>query len=362
MTTAIFANDAGLTPRPDAWTRRLLGPMSIATEKRMRAAVRHAGLKQDQEQRVRIAAGALAANSIVASASPWDGTRCDLVLLHADDGYGQHVMQIARRRGVEVIALSATRTGREPGVNWIREDSSAAVLARQMAALLLGDRAPESPSEAAGEAAAASASEVPASNASEVALVRLSEDPSLAGKDVEARIAGRTVFLLPSSGRVLSATLSDQFATRDRLGEAGWQFRPARKGDIESNRFEFSGSLEAFLLQGALQQARQLPRFPAQPCSLQDWPDLGTTPDAVDALRVVQALQSRALTPATIASECRLDPAYVSACLWAFAAAGLLHRSPHGAAAAMPVTTPMAKPVLGVFARLAAHFGLGRAG
>lgn len=328
----------------------------------MRATVRHAGLNNDQEQRVRIAAGALAANRIVASASPWDGTRCDLVLVHADDGYGQHVMQIARRRGVEVIALSAMRTGREPGISWVREDSSAAALARHMAPLLLGEGAPESPSEASGEMLAARASEAPPGNASEAALVRLSEDLSLAGKDVEARIAGRTVFLLRSSGRVLSATLSDQFATRDRLGEAGWQFRPARKGAVDSTRFEYSGSLEAFLLTGALQNARQLPRFPAQPCSLQDWPDLGTTPDAIDALRVVQALQSRALTPATIASECRLDLAYVSACLWAFAAAGLLQRSPHGAAAAVPVASPMAKPVLGVFARLAAHFGLGRAG
>lgn len=338
----------------------------------MRAIVRHAGLNQDQEQRVRAAAAALAAHNIDARTSPWDGTRCDLVLVHGDDVYGQHVMGIARRRGVDVLALSVSRTEQEPGVQWIREDISAEAIAQRLLALMLGRSAAETTPNASALVAGAplvtapavekpAVPEAPVAQAADAALLRLADDPALAGRDIEARVAGRTVFLLPSTGRVLTATLSDQFATRDRLCEGGWQFRLVRKGQIDASRFEFSGSLEAYLLQGALHHARQLPPFPTQPCSLSDWPDLGSTPEAINALRVVQSLQSRVRTPGMIANECGLDAAYVSACLWAFAAAGLLQRRAQMPDAAAAPASPPEKPVRGVFARLAAHFGLGRA-
>lgn len=356
MTTVAIDGVAALAGR---WSRRAVGAASAPErENRMRAIVRHAALTADQEQRVRIAASALAANSIVAVASPWDGTRCDLVLVHGDDAYGQRVIEIARRRGVAVLALSAVRNGEDRGVHWLREDTSAALLARQMVTLLQDEAAPPSPPVTAAEASAPGST---APLASDCALLRLADDPAHASQDVEARVGGRTAFLLRSTGRVLTATLSDQFGTRDRLCEAGWQFRPARKVDVDASRFEFAGSLEAYLLQGALHNARLLPAFPEQPCSLQDWPDLGTTPEAVNALRVVQALQMRALTPSMVAQECALEPAYVSACLWALAASGLLQRSAQAIPPAAAQATPAGRP-RGILARLAAHFGLGRTG
>lgn len=325
----------------------------------MRAIVRHAALTPELEQRVRIAASALAASNIVATASPWDGTRCHLVLVHGDDAYGQRVLDIARRRGVEVVALSATRSGQEPGVCWIREDASAAVLARQMLTLLQGPEANGGPQTPPAGVAERPMSEAAVGQVNDCALSRLADDPVLAGQDLEARVGGRSVLLLKSTGRVLTGTLSDQFGTRDRLCEGGWHFRPVRRSDVVSSRFEFAGSLEAYLLQGALHGARQLPTFPEQLATLQDWPDLGTTPDAINALRVAQALQSHAMTPAMVANECGLEPSYVSACLWAFAASGLLQRR---ALSAQPATNPTSAPgkSRGIFARLAAHFGLAR--
>ena len=145
--------------------------------------------------------------------------------MHADDGYGQHVMQIARRRGVEVIALSATRTGREPGISWVREDSSAAVLARQMAPLLLGERAPESPSDAASETLAAGASEAPPGNAGNawtpinhgVSNVDLTDLCVAASGEVF--LAANTV--VGNSGKYIAYRLAGATLTTEASGDGG---------------------------------------------------------------------------------------------------------------------------------------------
>ena len=342
----------------------------------MRALLRYAGLKADQEQRVRLAAGALAANNIRALASPWDGTRCDLVLVNADDSYGQHVMAIARRREVPVLAFSRVRTGTDAGVSWVREDSSAAALAWLALSLLTGTIAeahggrlgsalheihPASPAQPEPETQAPAPSA--ASNV-DLAILRMVSDPLLSGKDVEAHVGGRTAFLLPSTGRVLTATLSDQVGTRERLCDDGWTFRPISRAQAEKARFEVSVSLDAWLLQGALRHEKKLPEFPDRPCRLQDWPDLGSSPEAVHALRIVQALHGGPVRPSVLAQTCNLDPVHVSACLWAFAAAGLMDASSVTDAGSAPPRTvsqsAQTKANPGLFARIAAHFGLGR--
>lgn len=319
-------------------------PPSRQAGGRMRALIRHAGLRPEQEQRLRLAAGALSAHGISAGVEAWDGTRCDLVAVGGEDGYGRHVQTIATRRSVGVLVLG----GKIDGAGRAPDDASAAALVRHLLAIL------QPGAGVNGHAAAPTAAVATAQSAG---LVNLAQDPRLADKDLEAQVAGRSIQLLRSSGRVLSATLSDQMTARDRLCEGGWSFRALPPGQAGDQLREFAGSLDAFLLQGALRSAALLPPFPAQSCSLQDWPDLGASPDAIAALRLVRTLSAQPVSPADLARTHAVDPRYVGACLWAFAASGLLRR--HGEPAAAP---PAAKPASGILARLAAHFGLTRAG
>ena len=65
----------------------------------MRSDIRSVALDPGQKARVAAAARALAAHAIQARLSDWDGTRCDLLVANADDGYGRHVIEIALWRG-----------------------------------------------------------------------------------------------------------------------------------------------------------------------------------------------------------------------------------------------------------------------
>lgn len=336
------------------------GPAWLADPRRpssgarlMRALIRHAGLRPDQEQRLRLAATALAAHGIQASVASWDGTRCQVAVVNADDAYGRKVLDVALRRGALALALSqsAVQAGAHAAA---RDDSSAASLARLLQGILQADgtAGPADPPAIAARRLAANQA-----IASDGGLVHLAREDRLAGLDLEAHLGGRVVHLARSSGRVLSPTLSDLMAARDRLWEPGWTFVPLAQASTAQARFEMSTGLDAFLLQGALKRAAQLPAFPDAPCRLDDWPDLGASPDAVDALRVVRAIFGKPATPSGIARALGLEADYVSACLWAFAAAGLLRNHEGPAAAVKPDA-----PVRGMWARLATHFGLRRPG
>ncbi|WP_257389018.1 hypothetical protein, partial [Tahibacter caeni] len=95
----------------------------------MRLDLRTAALTELEEQRVRIAAQLLAAHGGEARVGAWDGTRCDLVVLNADDGYGRHVLDIARRRGVPAVAFGAPRTDADAQAGIVAAEGSAASLA-----------------------------------------------------------------------------------------------------------------------------------------------------------------------------------------------------------------------------------------
>lgn len=327
----------------------------------MRVLVRYAGLRPEQEQRARIAAGALAANSITAEAGPWDGTRCAMVLVNRDDGYGQHVQKIATRRGVPILVLGREAL-HEPGVIWVPEESSAGALARAMLSLLSTQPAAESAAASTSSSAAPDAVRAvdpsPSHLPIDSALARLLHDPALRDKDLEAHIGGRTLMLRRSAGRVLTASLSDQITVRNRIAESGWAFRVLANASSVPAGFETSASLDAFLLLGALHGADRLPSFPYASASLRDWPDLGTIPESVSALRVAQALQAGCDNLASIAGFTALPEVQVSACLWAFGAAGLLEPQ---AGVPARAAQPVAPSPSGLFARLAAHFGLSRA-
>jgi len=168
--------------------------------------IRHAGLRPEQEQRLRLAAGALAAHGINASVEAWDGTRCDLAVISGDDGYGRRVQDIAARRGLGVLILG----NHAEGTVAAREDASAAVLAKRLLTGLQAADAGFAPAPAATAGVAAPA---------HAGIVSLALDPRLVDKDLEAQVGGRTIRLLRShfvdeaSARIdvqISATLMER--------------------------------------------------------------------------------------------------------------------------------------------------------
>ena len=300
--------------------------------------LRYAGLDPATAQRFRLAANALAAHRVQARATEWDGTRCDVVAADPADEYGRRVLEIARRRGTPAIELGAAARAAEPG-------STVARLTRALYELLRGTPdgdAPASPQPAIASRSAA------------CGLVKLANNGSLAGKNIEARWRNVVVWLLPESGRVLSATVSDQLRARERIAtDSDWTFTVLGDRSRQPAPGEISTSLDAFLIHAAWQVRAQLPAFPAKGVSLRDWPDLGAAATLLEPLAVVRALQRGPLTPDEVARRAGVAEADVDACLWAFSAAGLLRDD--AAAAAPPVAS---KPAGGLFSRLAAHFGL----
>ena len=322
--------------------------------------LRYAGLNPAMEQRLRLATTALAAHRMHARASEWDGTRCDMVAADPTDAYGRRVLEIARRRGTPALEIGPSTALYEPGATVAR-------LTRALHELLL--RASGNARAPLLQAPAPAPASTPTRIASHVdmpALVRLALDPAIAGIDVEARSQevrsqNVVVWLLPSTGRVLSATVSDQLRARERLAVKEWSFTPLTPRQRVAPIGEVNASLDAFLLQGAWHARAELPSFPAQEVALSDWPDLGSAASLVEALKVVQLLQRSRGSAAGIARRSGLAQRDVDACLWAFKAAGLLDGDDAPAHATVPVAAMIAANRGGLLSRLAAHFGLSRA-
>ena len=108
------------------------------------------------------------------------------------------------------------------------------------------------------------------------------------------------------------------------------------------------------MLRGLLRSVDKLPPFPRRSCVLADWPDLGTVADLTVALKVAGVLSRRTVDSAEVAALAEVDERQASACLWAFAASGLLRFERTGAASNPPA------PATGLLAKLARHFGLAR--
>jgi hypothetical protein len=337
----------------------------------VRIDLRYAALSQDVERRVRLAATALAAHQIRATATDWDGTRCDLLIADASDGYGRHVIGIAKRKGVGVLAFGNEADSAVDGVIWLSSRSDVAALATAVRDALSARRtaesarapiedAPRAPRETDDEqhAGALASREMSSGQSTGSALVRLSTDAELMHIDLQATIQGRTIQLRPSSGRVLASSLSDLLSARDHLSEEGWQFEPIAGRQPALLSVGASASLDIFYLYGAIRGKSHLPPSPNLRYGLRDWPDLGAAPELMDALRVVRVLQRGNVLPSEIASMSRLPQQDVTACLWAFEAAGLLTRSAVEpvSQAVHPVEPPRQRS--GLLGRLAAHFGM----
>lgn len=337
----------------------------------MQIELRHAALEESVAQRLRIAANALAAHRIQARAEPWDGTHCDVVVINADDAYGLRVLEIARRRGVPVLVLGTTDSV-EADARISPASATVAAITRVLHELLVARKAESAAKSAAPVANAASTSvssspPAPRPTSSKTAtppaptsaLTKLVLESKLAQVDLKATISGMTILLMPSIGRVLGASAGELLHARAMLGEDGWSFRPLQQGDrLEHQPGTLSQSLDSFLLQGAWGIRHKLPSFPEVTTHLREWPDLGSAAEIIEALKVVSILRQGSASPSEIVAESGIAAADVSACLWAFSASSILDRREVMQPRAASVAQTQSKP--GLFARLAAHFGLTR--
>ena len=314
----------------------------------MRVDLRFAALDQLAEQRVRIAARLLAAHGREARVAAWDGTRCDAVVVATGDGYGQHVLEIAQRRGCPVVAAGGCAADLAAALH------HALGLVRDAATVGSPPLAHERQRDTIADRTTSRERDVPG-------LVQLAGE-SFRGGDVTAGIGGRVVILSGATGRASAGSLSDLLAARDHLGDAQWQLHALPAGATQGPA-DASMSLDAFFLTGALRAKATLPPFRSGLFALREWPDLGAAAEAIDALRIARLLQRAPATPQALAKQTNLPACDVDACLWAFEASNLLVESgpvksvvdapPADAARPEP-------PSRRLLSRLAARFGLMR--
>lgn len=299
--------------------------------------IRTAALDDLAEQRVRLAVSLLPAYRLRGRLGTWDGRRCDLLIAAADDVYGLRALSLAQRRGTPVMALGAPIT--DIGVEPVSAASPASVLARLMRDRLQA-AAPETQP-------VAEADHIPS-------LCRLAVAP-LRGRAVDVTCNGRTILLRPQLGRVYAASHSDLLAIADGMSGSPWRIelsdRPIDPHDL------VSASIESFLLRTAQRAADRLPAFADGRYRLHAWPDLGSVPAYLDAMRVARLLIRNAMTPEQIAGADGMpDRRRVDACLWAFAAAHLLSDAGAQRTPLRPQPPPRLQP--GLWSSLARRFGL----
>lgn len=275
--------------------------------------VRTAALDDLIEHHVRLAVSLLGAHHLHARLSPWDGTRCDLLIASADDACGMRALRLACRRGTAVIALG--RGAGAGGMSLLDPSATALVLTRH-----IRDRLQLLASEGA-----AATNVVPLSAASQQPLLcRLAVSP-LRGKTVDVHCDGHSVRLRPQVGRAHARTLSELLATGEKFSSSECRVAIATD-DHDADQYKASASLESFLLRVAHRIGEQLPDFPDGHYRLDGWPDFGALPSLVGALRVSRLLigNNKSLGDLMASGGGEVSPVEFKACLWAFAAADLL--------------------------------------
>lgn len=318
----------------------------------MRIDLRTAALTDPEEQKVRLAANLLGAVRIEAKLSPWDGTRCDVVVVNADDAYGRRVMELAQKRGIGLVAYAAQPIHFALPTQRYVAEGTAASLVSALRGVIDAARKPDSTARPGASAAAP----LPGHTGDVSALLELTHD-SWRGRDIDADIAGRRISIRASRGRVTAATLSDMLAARDALGERAEPHAFTAVAERHPGIGEISWSLDAFLVDGALRCRQQLPAFAGSTYALRDFPDLGSTRETLTPLRIASWLQQRPGCVKERAEKAGISAEEVNACLWAFRASNLLVIDEPPAAAAPPAAQAarVARPLL---SKLAARFGL----
>lgn len=311
----------------------------------IRADIATAALNEQVEQRIRIAASLLPAYRIGANVRPWDGTRCGLLITDPSDAYGRQAFELAKRRGTPILAISDHPADIETECVAVSESSPAPVLAQHLRELLTRDLPAER------------------TNAVDVdgnvsALCRLAAS-EYRGRPVDALCAGRTIHIRPVEGRIYANTLSDLMSACDSFSSSAWELRIASASDRATTTDAASRSLEAFLLQTAFQGRDQLPSFPTGRYRLKDWPDVGTAPELIGALKVARSLLRAPASERELQLACDVTEEEVKASLWAYQASNLLSSSDDSVDAMRSAPAPTAR-FSGMLGRIANRFGLGR--
>lgn len=309
-----------------------------------RADIATAALSEQVEQRIRIAISLLPAYRIRARARAWDGTRCTLLVADLADAYGRRAFEVAKKRGMPMLLFNADAADLCAGVATANDGSPAPVLAQSLRDLLVQEVAEAAPETIIGGA--------------QPALCRLAE-PEFSGRAVDATYAGRMLRIRPEQGRVYAPTFSDLLSARDSFSSADWTLSLSVQSDDGQQDDGASRSLEAFLLQSAFQGRDHLPAFPQGRHRLKEWPDVGSAPELIDALRVARTLLRAPADADELRKWCGMDARDVNACLWAYRAANLLDTHDSDEADAPPAPPPVGA-FSGMLARLANRFGLGR--
>ncbi len=306
-----------------------------------------AALNEQVEQRIRIAASLLPAYRIGANVRPWDGTRCGLLITDPSDAYGRQAFELAMKRGTPVLAIFNNPMNIEPDCLAVSESSPAPVLAQHLRELLTRDLPADS----------ATAADV---NDSLPALCRLAA-PKYRGQPVDAISNGRSIHIRPAEGRVYANTLSDLLSACDSFSSSVWQLQTASASSRTTPADGASRSLEAFLLQTAFHGRDQLPSFPPGRYQLKDWPDVGTAPELIGALKVARSLLRGPASQRELQLACDVSEEEVKASLWAYQASNLLLSADDNVNVnAMPSAPPPTARFSGMLARIANRFGLGR--
>jgi len=323
---------------------RLFPALIIATDM-IRADIAIAALNEQVEQRIRIAASLLPAYRIGAKVRPWDGTRCGLLITDPSDAYGRQAFALAKKRGTPILAISDNPTDIGTECVAVSESSPAPVLAQHLRELLTPDQAVDSV-------------DAVAANGIVPALCRLAA-PEYRGQAIDAIGNGRTIHIRPVEGRIYANTLSDLLSACDTFSSSAWELQISAASDRAPPTDGASRSLEAFLLQSAFQGRDQLPSFPAGRYQLKDWPDVGTAPEFIGALKVARSLLRAPASARELQLACDVSAEEVKASLWAYQASNLLSSSDNSADAIRLPAPPTAR-FSGMLARIANRFGLGR--
>lgn len=281
--------------------------------------IRTAALDEGLQQRVRLAVSLLAAERLHAQIGAWDGTRCHLLIAAIDDEYGRRALALALRRGTPALALGSKslELAIEPVALHATVASLAKKIRQKLSALKSADAAP-------GQAPAPAPAPAQDSHGNEPVLCQLARAP-LRGRTVRFKGRGRNILIHPTAGRAYASSLSDLLLAPDALSLPGWTLREADDGDEPTGLASLS--LEAFLLRAAWNAGEALPEFPRGRYGLRTWPDLGGVPQMVGALQIAKLLLGEPMSALQLRKRELADvgPQQINACLWAFAAADLLH-------------------------------------
>ena len=187
------------------------------------------------------------------------------------------------------------------------------------------------------------------------ALCRLS-DSEFCGRPVDATFNNRIIRIRPETGRVYAPSFSDLLSARDNFHNSDWALSVTDTDNTGHHNDDASSSLDAFLLQSAFHGRAQLPAFPAGRYRLKEWPDVGSAPELIGALKVARALMRRPMSADDLNASCGVTTEDANACLWAYRAANLLAAGDDMIETAPP---PRVGAFSGMLARIASRFGLG---